>query len=65
MNVLFVHGYSETSLGAYFDFPDRLKASMPAVDQVVLAAFNSLDDTVTIDDLAEAMEERVAGLAKK
>ena len=65
MNVLFVHGYSETSLGAYFDFPDRLKAAMPAIDQVALAAFNSLDDTVTIDDLAEAMEERVAGLAKK
>jgi hypothetical protein len=62
MNVLFVHGYSETSLGAYFDFPSRLQAALPAVRDVVLAAFNSLDDTVTIDDLADAMEERVTAL---
>lgn len=34
----------------------------PLVDEVVLAAFNSLDDTVTIDDLADAMEERVKAL---
>ena len=67
MNVLFVHGYSETSLGAYFDFPDRLQAALPssgatAIDNIVLAAFNSLDDTVTIDDLADAMEARVMAL---
>jgi len=62
VNVLFVHGYSETSLGAYFDFPQRLKAALPDVDDVVLAAFNSLDDSVTIDDLADAMELRVATL---
>jgi len=62
VNVLFVHGYSETSLGAYFDFPARLKAALPAAGDVVLAAFNSLDDTVTIDDLAEAMELRVTAL---
>jgi hypothetical protein len=67
LNVLFVHGYSETSLGAYCDFPARLKAAMPAgavpaVDDVVLSAFNSLDDTVTIDDLADALEERITAL---
>jgi len=33
-----------------------------AVEDIVLAAFNSLDDTVTIDDLALAMEERVTAL---
>ena len=32
------------------------------VGRVVLAAFNSLDDTVTIDDLADAMETRVLAL---
>lgn len=62
MNVLFVHGYSETSLGAYYDFPARLQAALPGVGDIVLAAFNSLDDTVTIDDLADAMEARVTAL---
>ena len=62
MDVLFVHGYSETSLGAYFDLPSRLKAALPSVDRIVLAAFNSLDDTITIDDLAEAMETRMRAL---
>ena len=62
MNVIFVHGYSETSLGSYFDFPQRLEAAMPAVTGIVLSAFNSLDDTVTIDDLADAMEDRVRAL---
>ena len=36
--------------------------AVTAVDDIVLAAFNSLDDTVTIDDLAIAMEERVTAL---
>lgn len=62
MNVLFVHGYSETSLAAYFDFPERLKNACPCIDEIALAAFNSLDDQVTIDDLAEAMETRVGAL---
>jgi len=62
MNVLFVHGYSERSLGAYFDFPARLQAAFPDVTDIVLAAFDSLDDTVTIDDLADAMEVRVTAL---
>ncbi len=64
MKVLFVHGYSETSLGAYFDFPARLQAALPAIEEIALAAFNSLDDTVTIDDLADAMEVRVAALER-
>jgi hypothetical protein len=62
VNVLFVHGYSETSLGAYYDFPKRLQTALPSVNEVMLAAFNSLDDTVTIDDLADAMESRVVSL---
>jgi hypothetical protein len=59
MDVLFVHGYSETSLGAYFTMPARLQAAVPGVGRIVLAAFDTLDDTVTIDDLADAMETRV------
>ncbi len=62
MDVLFVHGYSETSLGSYFDFPARLQAAVPKVARVVLAAYDSLDDAVTIDDLADAMETRVRAL---
>ncbi|MGD1065583.1 MAG: phospholipase, partial [Vulcanimicrobiaceae bacterium] len=68
MNILFVHGYSETSLGAYFDFPNRLQqraktaGGAPLVGNVVLSAFNSLDDGVTIDDLADALEQRVSAL---
>jgi hypothetical protein len=62
MDALLIHGYSETSLGVYFDMPDRIKAALAHVDRIVLAAFNSLDDTVTIDDLAVAMEHRVRSL---
>lgn len=62
MDILFVHGYSETTLGAYFTLPDRLQKSVPGVGRIVLAAFDSLDDTVTIDDLADAMETQVRSL---
>jgi len=60
--VLFVHGYSETSLAAYFEFPNILQAAMPEIQDVGLAAFDSLDDGITISDLASAMEVRVASL---
>ena len=65
MNILLIHGYSETSLGAYFDFPHRLQTAMgPAVSNIALAAFDSLDDTVTIDDLADALEDKFAALMR-
>src|SRR6266851_5854987 len=54
-----VHGYSETSLGAYADFPVVLKQVAPELVDVVLCAFESLDDVVTIDDLANALETRM------
>jgi hypothetical protein len=60
--VLFVHGYSETTLGAYYQFPAILKASEPSIQTIALAGFDSLDDSITIDDLANAMEVRVASL---
>ena len=59
---MFVHGYSESSLGAYFKFPEILKGAVATIDRVALAAFDSLDDGITIDDLADAMEVRVASM---
>lgn len=53
-HILLVHGHSETSLDAS-DLPRIL--SSKAVSQIVLSAFNSLDDDVSIDDLALALEE--------
>jgi hypothetical protein len=59
---LIVHGYSESSLSAYSRFPDALKEAAPEIERIVLAAFNSLDDGVTISDLAQALETRVRTL---
>lgn len=59
-SVVLVHGYSETSLGAYQNIPELLNRS--GFDAIVLSAFDSLDDFVTIDDLAQALEMRVADL---
>ncbi len=61
-NVLFVHGYSETSLGAYFRFPRLLNEAGIQVKPILLSAFDSLDDQVSIGDLAAALEDHVAGL---
>jgi hypothetical protein len=61
-HILLVHGYSETSLSAYSDFPRILTSKSFTVSQVVLSAFNSLDDDVTIDDLALALEEHAQDL---
>jgi hypothetical protein len=61
---MFVHGYSESSLGAYFTFPERLKGLEPSIQRVALAAFDSLDDSITIDDLASAMETRVSSVVE-
>jgi hypothetical protein len=60
MNILLLHGYSETSLGAYSKIPELLTNAGHGV--VVLSAFNSLDDAVSINDLAAALEDRVAAL---
>jgi len=61
-HVLFIHGYSETSLGAYFDFPKILNDAGIGVQQIALSAFNSLDDAITIDDLAAALADHVSDL---
>ena len=64
--VLFVHGYSEQSLGAYFDFPRLLSAATGlTIEEIVLSAFNSLDDSISVSDLADALEDHVANLESK
>jgi hypothetical protein len=59
-SIVLVHGYSETSLAAYQHLPELLNQS--GYDTILLSAFDSLDDFVTIDDLALAFEMRVADL---
>lgn len=61
-HVLLVHGYSETSLDAYSNFPAILNSAGYTVDSIGLSAFDSLDDTVTIDDLADGLEQHVTRL---
>src|ERR1700690_2130169 len=58
--VVLAHGYSETSLGSYYDIPELLAAA--GFETIVLSAFDSLDDHVSIDDLAEALEDRLPQL---
>ena len=61
-NVIFIHGYSESTLGAYYEFPVILKNAAPSIKRIILSAFDSLDDGITIDDLANALEDRIAVL---
>src|SRR5581483_2666656 len=62
-HIFMVHGYSVRSLSAYGHFPTFL-SSQYASTNIFLSAFNSLDDVVTCDDLARALEDHVAGLEK-
>src|ERR1700729_2496222 len=58
--VVFVHGYSVRSLSTYGLFPALLVAQGFARADIELSAFDSLDNCVTCDDLAEALEDRMA-----
>jgi hypothetical protein len=62
-HIIFIHGYSEQSLGAYYNFPTRVSAAtgIPSTE-IYLSAFDSLDDDVTIGDLADALESRIVAL---
>ncbi len=65
-HIIFIHGYSESSLGAYFDFPGRVStATGVPVTEIYLSAFDSLDNDVSIGDLADALELRIAVLESK
>src|ERR1700723_508581 len=57
--VVFVHGYSVRSLSTYGQFPDLLAAQGFARADIELSAFDSLDNSITCDDLAEALEDRI------
>ncbi|MGB6522714.1 MAG: hypothetical protein WBE83_13175, partial [Candidatus Cybelea sp.] len=58
--VVFVHGYSVRSLSAYGLFPTLLVAQGFQRADIELSAFDSLDNCITCDDLAEALEQRIA-----
>ena len=58
--VVFVHGYSVRSLSAYRVFPTLLVAQGFQRADIELSAFDSLDNCITCDDLAEALEQRIA-----
>jgi hypothetical protein len=61
-SVLFVHGYSETSLGTYNQFPRLLSEAGLNVQPIALSAFDSLDDVISIADLAASLEDHVQRL---
>ncbi len=58
-HVLLVHGYSVRQLSAYARFPALLAAHGIPNSNILLSAFLSLDDAVTCDDLAGALEDHV------
>ena len=60
--VLFVHGYSVTDLRSFNQLPALLAADGIRAESIYLAGFVSLDDLVSCDDLAYALEHRVATL---
>ena len=60
--IVMVHGYSVRSLSAYGQFPALFVAEGFTTADIELSAFDSLDNSVTCDDLAAALEEQVAAL---
>lgn len=60
--VVFVHGYSVRSLSTYGQFPTLLAARGFARADIELSAFDSLDNSISCDDLANALEDRIAAL---
>lgn len=60
--ILLIHGFSETSLDTYSELPTILSQDGYTVENIVLSGYNSLDDNVSIDDLALALEEHAQDL---
>jgi hypothetical protein len=58
-NVLLVHGYSVRSLDTYGLLPQLLQNDGFSAKQIYLSAYDSLNDDITCDDLARALEERI------
>jgi hypothetical protein len=61
-SVLFVHGYSVTDLRSFNQLPALLAADGISPANIFLAGFVSLDDRVSCDDLAAALENRISAL---
>jgi len=57
-----VHGYSVRSLSAYGEFPELLVSEGFDPADVELSAFDSLDNSVTCDDLAIGLETQIHAL---
>jgi hypothetical protein len=58
-SVILVHGYSVQTLDTYGLIPQRLAASNIATKQIYLSAYDSLNDDITCDDLALALDDQV------
>jgi len=63
-NVVLVHGYSVRSLDTYGKLPQLLIAAGIHPTSIYLSAFDSLNDDITCDDLAKALEFRVLELIR-
>ncbi|MDQ2857172.1 MAG: hypothetical protein M3R53_00800 [Candidatus Eremiobacteraeota bacterium] len=60
--ILMVHGYSVRTLNSWGRLPALLQADGFAAAAIYLSAFVSLDDYVSCDDLAAALEDQIATL---
>jgi hypothetical protein len=61
-DIILVHGYSVRSLDTYGILPQLLVNNGYNARHVFLSAFDSLNDDITCDDLANALEIRVSAL---
>jgi hypothetical protein len=61
-NIILVHGYSVRSLDTYGSLPQLLTADGYATQHIYLSAFDTLNDDITCNDLALALEQRVLQL---
>jgi hypothetical protein len=60
--VLFVHGYSVRTLNSWGRLPALLQSDGFSAASIYLSAFVTLDDFITCDDLAAALEAQVTAL---
>ncbi len=61
--ILLIHGYSVQKLNAYGKIPLLLSQNGFQTQNIYLSAYVSLDDRVTCDDLAGALESHIANAA--
>ena len=61
-NVILVHGYSVRSLDTYGLLPQRLQDDGINPQHLILSAYDSLNDDITCDDLALALEAKIQRL---